>query len=145
MTKRGPRRLQWFGHAAHFIGGSHCRFHLATQVGNYLVSTVGELWWERGSREIGAGARDAKWLADNRHLKGYDFDAAYMKRFGYDTLGLDRKYETMVFKAGKPCRTETCGCGLPEINGRELDFSGYNDAKSATAGHMKIVSKWRRR
>jgi hypothetical protein len=33
---------KWFGSAAHFICGRWCRFHLATQVGRYLISTVGE-------------------------------------------------------------------------------------------------------
>ena len=134
---------KWFGHAAHFIGGRNCQFHLATQVNGYLVSTVGELWWERGSREITARHQDPKWFAKNAHLKGDYFDAAYMKRFGFDTLGLDRKYETMVFKAGKPCARKDCGCGLPEIDGSELDFAGYSDAGSAARGHMELVEKWR--
>ena len=33
---------KWFGVAAHFIGGISCEFHLATQVGSVLVSTVGQ-------------------------------------------------------------------------------------------------------
>jgi len=38
-----------------------------------------------------------------------------------------------------------CGaCGLPEISGRELDFAGYNDAASATKGHLKLCRKWAR-
>jgi len=32
----------WLGYAGHFIGASDCRFHLATIVGKYLVSTVGD-------------------------------------------------------------------------------------------------------
>jgi hypothetical protein len=32
---------RWFGGPMHFIGGAKCVFHLATQVGSYLVSTVG--------------------------------------------------------------------------------------------------------
>jgi hypothetical protein len=138
-------RVKWFGHAAHFICGSHCRFHLATQVGHYLISTVGELWPERSSREVHASVHDPAWLAANGHLKGDQFDHAYMQRFGYETIGSNRLYETMVFKAGKPCTAKGCGCGLPAIDGSELDFAGYNDAKAATQGHTRMVAKYRRR
>ena len=133
---------KWFGNAGHFICSHYCRFHMTTKVGRYLVSTVGEMWPPRSSREIHAGVYDAKWLAENRHLKGDDFDAAYMTRFGYEGVGCDRKYETMVFKAGAPCKSKACGCGLPTISGSELDFLGYNNAKDATAGHMKLCRKW---
>jgi hypothetical protein len=132
---------EWYGHAAHFICGDKCRFHLATKIGRYLVSTVGELWPEQEVRRIYAQVHDQKWLEDNQHLKGDHFDAAYMFRFGFDTVG-DRKYETMVFEAGKPCSTKKCGCGLPEISGLELDLAGYNSAKDARAGHMAMCLKW---
>jgi len=133
---------KWFGHAAHLCVGHDCRFHLATLVGDYLVSTVGEYWPSRAVREITAKHKDAAWYAENGHLKGDYFDAAYQDRFGFDTVGLNRTYETMVFKAGAPCRAEGCGCGLPEIDGSEQDFHGYNDAASATAGHMELCEKW---
>jgi len=68
-----------------------------------------------------------------------------MERFGYETVGCDRTYETMVFKAGKPCTAKGCKCGLPAIDGSELDFEGYNDAGAATLGHRKMVAKWRRK
>lgn len=137
-----PESWEWYGHAAHFICGRSCRFHIATKVGKYLVSTVGELWSERAVREIHAKIYDAKWFTENVHLKGDYFDAAYMTRFGFDTVGCDRKYETMVFLAGKTCQSKECGCGLPEISGSELDFLGYNNAGEARAGHMKLCVKW---
>lgn len=137
-------RWKWFGHAGHFICGHKCRFHLCTQVGKYLVSTVGEYWPERSSREIHASVYDPVWLAANRHRLGDDFDHAYMKRFGYKTVGCDRKFETMVFRAGAPCKVKDCECGLPGIDGSELDFAGYNDAGSATRGHVKLCRKWAR-
>jgi hypothetical protein len=133
---------KWFGVAGHFICGRWCQFHLCTQVGEYLVSTVGEYWPERGSREIHAKVCDPKWLMKNWQLKGDEFDAAYMKRFGFQDIGCDRKYETMVFRAGKPCDREGCKCGLPSIDPSNLDFLGYNNAKDATAGHMKLCKKW---
>ena len=134
--------VKWFGHAAHFICGQWCRFHLATQVDGYLVSTVGEYWPERPSREIHAKIHDRAWLAENRHLKGDEFDHAYILKFGFHTVGCGRKYETMVFKAGDPCTAEGCGCGLPEIDGSEIDFLAYNDAAMATRGHMDLVKRY---
>ena len=136
------KNWKWFGHAAHFSCGSRCQFHLATQVGKYLVSTVGELWLERSSREVHAQVHDPKWLEKNRHLKDDYFDSAYMARFGFEEIGCNRKYETMVFKAGKPCRSKECGCGLLEIDGSELDFLGYNNVAAAAKGHLKLCRKW---
>ena len=133
---------QWFGHAGHFICAHWCRFHLCTKVGDYLVSTVGEYWPERSSREIHARIHDPAWLARNQHRKGDDFDLAYMERFGFEDIGFERKYETMVFKAGKPCTSAECGCGLPKIDSSELDFGAYNDAGTATRGHLAICERW---
>ena len=133
---------KWYGHAGHFICAQWCRFHLCTVVGGYLVSTVGEYWPYREVREIHAKVYDPGWLADNQHLKGDTFDAAYMKRFGFETIGCDRKYETMVFRAGKPCTFKDCRCGLPTIDGSELDFGGYNNAGEAAKGHYTLCQKW---
>ena len=102
---------KWFGHAAHLCVGHDCRFHMATQVGPWLVSTVGEYWGSRSVREIHA-------------------------------IGCGRKYETMVFRAGAPCDSTECGCGLPEIDGSEEDCDCYNDVKSATEGHIAMCKKW---
>ena len=35
---------KWFGHPAHFIGSRNCRFHLATVIGEHMVSTVGDYY-----------------------------------------------------------------------------------------------------
>lgn len=133
---------KWFGNAGHLLVGQWCRFHLCTLVGKYIVSTVGQYWPERGSREIHAHVKDPKWLAENRHRKGDDFDWHYMKRFGYESIGCDRTFETMAFLAGAPCDSKECGCGLPEISGGEKDFAAASDAKTATANHMKLCKKW---
>jgi hypothetical protein len=133
---------KWFGNAGHFICAASCRFHLCTQIGEYLISTVGEYWPERPVREIHAQVNDPKWLAKNIVLKGDYFDAAYMERFGYEEIGSDRKYETMVFKAGEPCTVEGCCCGLPKISGSNIDFDAYNDAGSAAKGHLDMCQKW---
>lgn len=135
---------KWFGHAAHFICARWCRFHMATQVGKWLVSTVGEYWPERAVREIHAECHDAKWLAENRHLKGDRFDAAYMEKFGFEDLGSWGKYETMVFEVGdKVCTEPDCNCGLPvPVSYSELDGIRYGTAGEATEGHYKFCEKW---
>jgi hypothetical protein len=144
MTPR--EKWEWFGNHGHFICGRWCRFHLATKVGKYFVSTVGEYWPERGSREIHAKIYDPAWLDENRHLKGDEFDYAYMQKFGYEEIGCDRKYETMVFKAGPPCEADGCKCGMPiPTDYCEIGFDGYNDASSATKGHMKMCLRFSRR
>ena len=135
---------KWFGHAAHFICSRNCQFHMATQVGKWLVSTVGELWPERSSREVHAEIYDREWFEANQHLLGDTFDAAYMKRFGFEDLGSWGKYETMVFELGNEvCKEPDCMCGLPKpISWSELDSQRYMTAGEATAGHCKFCEKW---
>lgn len=116
---------RWFGNAGHYVCGRWCRFHLTTQVGQYLVSTIGEYVHPRHSK--GSEQAEAAWL--NKNWPGED-------------IGSGRKYETMVFLAGKPCDAPECGCGLPQIDGNCLDFAGYNNAKDATEGHMKMCEIW---
>lgn len=41
---------KWYGNAGHFIGGHECSFHLCTEIGDVLISTVGE-WRPRGEME----------------------------------------------------------------------------------------------
>lgn len=134
---------KWFGNAGHLIVAEWCHFHLCTQVGPYLVSTVGQYWPDADVRRIHAQHRDPKWYGANSILRGDYFDAAYRKRFGYEEVGYNRKFETMVFTAGKPCADSGCGCGMPKPEDwGELDFDGYNDAGSATRGHMAMCEKW---
>jgi hypothetical protein len=129
----------WMGHAGHLIVAHDCRFHLSTYVGLYLVSTVGEYWPDKAIREIHASVHDSVWLKENSHRQGDDFDTAYFKRFGYETIGFDRRYETMVFQA-KPSN-QAC-CPWVQVSGTELDFSGYNTAEDAYKGHMSLCYKW---
>lgn len=101
---------EWFGVAGHFICAHSCKFHLCTQVGKFLVSTIGE----------------------------YTYDP---ESFDYIELGYQRKYETMVFKAGAKCVSKDCECGLPTIDGRELGFKGYNKRGDAIKGHYAMCLK----
>ena len=128
----------WMPHAGHFILGDKCRFHLNTCVGKYIVSTVGELWGERSTREIHAQVHNLNWLIKNKHLLGDTFDSAYFKEFGFQELGLSRTYETMVFKARK---SEYKCCPFRMASG-ELDMEGYKTADDAYLGHLKMCKKW---
>ena len=106
---------KWFGSAGHLIISDRCRFHLCTQVGKFLVSTVGEYV-----------PRDA---APDDIWPGKD-------------IGLNRKYETMVFAAKGPCMRPDCRCGLPGLRRSELDFEGYNIRGDAAQGHLAMCMKW---
>ena len=120
------RDWKWFGKAGHFICGRWCRFHLTTQVGRALISTVGE--YVHPMHGGGSERTEAAWLAAN--WPGADIRAG-------------RKYETVVFHAGTPCKGGKCGCGQPALDPpREADFGAYNDAASATKGHMELCQKW---
>lgn len=132
----------WMPHAGHFIGSTSCRFKLNTYVGKYIVSTVGELHWEnREVQNIHAKIRDPKWFMENNHLQGDYFDNAYMIKFGFEDLGFNRKYETMVFEA----RKSKLKCCPWEINvKKEADMQGYKAVADATAGHLELCNKWTR-
>lgn len=46
-------------------------------------------------------------------------------------IGFGRTFETMVFRAGKPCARPECMC-----------FAPYNTAGEAQAGHEAMVAKY---
>jgi len=125
---------KWFGHAAHFICGRWCRFHLATQIGGFIVSTVGEYLPPESSREYTAARKGIPITG-----RGEQAEAEYIRKVGYEEIGYGRKFETMVFRAGKPCSAPGCSCGLPELSPpNELDFEGYNTPGEAAAGHARL-------
>lgn len=129
---------RWFGHAAHLIVGQDCRFHLATAVGPWLVSTVGEYLPDEKVRDIIAEKRGIvlRGMGDERR-------GDFLKRIGFETIGYNRTYETMVFRIGRICTTDGCGCGMPiPADWSELDMAGYNDAGTATRGHDAMCDKW---
>lgn len=128
----------WLPHSAHLIVGDKCQFHLATYVGKYIVSTIGEYWAEQEVRRIHAKIHNEKWYEENKELKGDYFDNAYMKEFGYEEIGCGRIYETMVFKAKK----SKFRCCPFVIQSGEVDFKGYNNPKEAFNGHYKMCLKW---
>lgn len=63
-----------------------------------------------------------------------------MRKEGQDAqpIGLDRLYETMVFRHNG--QHDDCGC--PQIDPTELDAGSYNDHDSADIGHYQMCLKW---
>jgi hypothetical protein len=127
----------WMPHPGHFCAASMCKFFLNTYVGGYVVSTVGEMLPDETCREI---------LAESRGIKlegrGDARCADYMKKIGWEDIGFDRKYETMVFKAQK---SKTLCCPWRQLRGEDKDMEGYSDAVAAFKGHMKMCKKWAKR
>ncbi len=139
-------RWIWQPHAGHFILGDKCKFVLNTYLGNgYLVSTVGELWNEEAVRRIHAEVHNPAWYEAFKHEKGDTFDRKYFKEFGYEALGFDRLYETMVFKAIPLSDDECGGCEYGIESGSNLDFAGYKTAKEAREGHLAMCAIWDRK
>ena len=150
----------WMPHAGHLCVSRWCRFHLNTYVNGYIVSTVGEYWPEEPVRRINVECRgkypkfavdedgkvhQVKEISDEQRaevlsLKGDAFDAAYMAIYGFETVGCDRKYETMVFKA-KEEKTYPC-CPYVAGDWDDIDFDGYNDPVDAYKGHLNMCEKW---
>lgn len=112
----GKVKWKWFGMAAHFICGHDCLFHMATQIGKYLISSVG-FYVPVSSR--------------------------MNKKYEAQDIGLDRKYETFVFNT-KP-GTCSCGCGLPNFDASEIDSLASNTIAEAQINHMKLCKKYDRR
>ncbi len=106
------KNWKWFGSPAHCVIGKECIFHLATDVGKYLVSTIGEY-------KVGNEILPLSGSALNEG-KGY-------------------KYETHVFLIEGRCE---CGCGLPQHNGESLDGRYLETAKEANQTHLEFCYKW---
>ena len=102
----------WMGHAGHFILGKECQFHLFTEVGGYIVSTIGELVLPE--------------IPGLKHEK-------------FEDLGYNRKYETMVFKSRK---SERLCCPYEMDKANELDFLPANNPDTATKNHYELCEKW---
>lgn len=108
----------WLPHPAHFICGMRCNFRMATVLNEkYVVSTVGEMPADEVTKKI-------------LKIKG-----------PYQEIGLDRLYETMVFKV-EPAEDKCCPFKAV-VAGGELDFAAYNSAEEARKGHYLLIKKWK--
>lgn len=148
-------------HAGHLCVGHMCRFHLNTYVNGYIISTVGELWPGSDVCRIFVESRrkfprlviddhgkvvEEKILTDEETekllaLKGDYFDHAYLRIFGYEDLGLNRKYETMVSAAEKQDE-EHAKCCPWRAAGSSLVMDGYNDPICAYEGHLALCEEY---
>lgn len=109
-------KWEWYGYPAHFICANDCRFRLATKVGNYIISTVGDLHYEHEK--------------DRRRTLG---------------SGDDSFFETYVFKAGARCGPP-CGCNEARLaDACEIEGIRTPTAKKARETHMKLCKKYARR
>ena len=134
----------WMPHPGHFIGSKYCLFHLNTYVGGYIVSTVGELWWDSQVRKIKADVRNVEIEG-----KGDEWDRDYMKKIGYDPLHFssdekkgDYFYETMVFKAKRADPKDDQCCPWRQVVEKVKDEDWYRTADEAIKGHMAMCKKW---
>ena len=91
-----------------------CKFRLCTQVGAYLISTVGDLQFTPAGPRKTLGAGDETF------------------------------FETFVFKAGaEPCQDDSCGCGLPSPDDYgEIDSERAATAGEAQAMHLRYCHKY---
>lgn len=128
---------KWYGCAGHFIASSQCRFHLFTEVGPWIVSTVGEYLPAEGTREILAKCRGIE-LSGEGDARELD----YLTKLGFEQIGCDRKYETMVFRTTRRCTSPECSCDCPMHDGHCIYMDGYNDAGAATLGHLAMCMKY---
>lgn len=112
-------KWRWFGRAGHFIGGHDCLFHLCTDVGHYLVLTVGD-YRPRRAEGMGMGSR----MPDKATPLG---------------AGPDR-YETYVFRKKKGVCD--CGCGMPKIDLSEIDGTLVDSDPAAVALHFEMCRKY---
>lgn len=127
-----PGDWRWFGHAGHFICAPWCRFHLTTEVGDFLVSTVGEYCPDAPVREILAESRKVKLTG-----KGDERLGSFLDKCGFVEIGVDRKYETMVFRLSPDLCD--CGCGARVVaSWSEKMADGYNERADAQRGHYKM-------
>lgn len=126
----------WMPHPAHFICSQDCHFHMATKVGKWIISTIGELLFDMQVNEILAKHR-------NIQLEGMgDFRRAdWMRKNGWEEIGMGRTYETMVFKAEKSNEKNSC-CPYRIASGSYVDFRGYKTSEDAYQGHLELCEEY---
>ncbi len=139
MTKITKDKWIFMPHPAHFILARDCKFFLATKIGKYIVSTVGEYWPDYRVRKIYEQTRGIKVEG-----MGDEYDRNYRKTYGYEDLSIGGyKYETMVFLAKKTQGKNKCeACPYVIDSGHNLDMDRYKTPKEAFKGHYKMCNKY---
>lgn len=115
------QQWEWLGHPQHFIAADSCRFRLATRVGAFVVSTIGDYYLsELAAKAIGRDPNEP------------------------EEIGYRRKFETMVFAVADGGGRKPCGC--PELRDyTELETVPYNDGAAAQRGHMDVCRQYAER
>lgn len=101
------------GCPGHFICANDCRYRRHTQVENYRISTVGDLYFDKDPtrKTLGAGATSF--------------------------------FETLVFKLGPNFCDDNEGCKCREVTDwGEVDGRRYSTAGEAHQGHEEFVKKY---
>lgn len=125
---------EWYGSPAHLIVADKCRFHMATKIGEFIVSTVGECVPPESMMKNDLLAKGIKPPIPF----GDDGEALYLDTFGFREVGSGRKYETMVFRVSV---VVDCECRMPDHNCSELYMDGYNSCGDAHKGHHRICEE----
>lgn len=87
----------WMGHAAHFIGAGECLFQLATRVGDFIISSVGD-WRPKGNQTPCEPLGLERWS----FYETYVFPASdYEQPCGCWDLGSLAEIEGKRFKTGR--------------------------------------------
>lgn len=118
----------WFGWPKHFIGANDCAFHMATKIGDVIVSTVGDY-----------RPYDKFFDQKGNLLSQYETLRGIAKREPQE-IGFRRFYETMTFKA-IPARCDCCDWEIDpstEGYGGQTSEFGYLTASEAEKGHLKV-------
>ena len=78
----------------------------------------------------------------NQHLKGDPFNSAYREKFGWEDIGFNRTYETMVFKVKGSTPEQCLACPWVIKVSEDVESLSYNDAADAYKGHRALCRKW---
>lgn len=106
--------VKHLGCAGHFICARNCLWKRHTEVGNYRISTVGNLFYEHRKERITLGCDD------------------------------DSFFETMVFKLTGEYDPSGEGCGCRQVESwSELECERYATAGEAQAGHEKWIERYK--
>lgn len=114
-------------HGGHFCLANRCCFRMNTFVNGYIVSTVGELQLDSRIQTPFQEINLKKYVEEKYQ--------SFLSRF--DTVGCERFYETMVFKAISHEDLDFICCPWEANIEEEMASEGYNDPVSANNGHLK--------
>lgn len=110
---------RWFGVSGHLCVAHDCLYHLATEIKGFLISTVGNY----------------------RPRVGRDCRREGLRPM--EEIGVDRFYETMVFKTvNGRC---DCGCGLPKIDLNHVEMIPAASPSKADRNHLKACRRYAKR